>query len=325
MLGWEVIPRVGIGGFTISPHGLGVAAGYFVGTVILTRRARARGFNEDHAWNAAAISVVGAILGARIAYVVGHFSEFRSPLEMLQIYKGGISLAGGLLGGFLSAYLYCRSKGLDFLQLTDLGAPGIALGTAVGRIGDMIIGDHLGKQTSGWWGWQYKGGELISGPPCIYSTLDGCIRPGTVVHQTAIYDSVWSLVIFLILMTLDRKPRHRGFLTLTWASLYSLGRIATDFTRVDKRWFGLGLTGSQLTAIAVLGLCLYLLAKKRKPATEPRPEAGGPPETAGPGPAEHSSGAVPADVPRTTSTVVLDPQQGGGSESQEPEGPIEPI
>jgi prolipoprotein diacylglyceryltransferase len=85
LLGWEVIPRVGFGNFTISPHGLGIALGYFVGTMLLARRARARGFSEDHAWNAAAISVVGAILGARTAYVIGHFDEFNSPVEWLQI------------------------------------------------------------------------------------------------------------------------------------------------------------------------------------------------------------------------------------------------
>lgn len=316
MLGWEVIPRVGFGDFTVSPHGLGIALGYFVGTMLLARRARARGFNEDHAWNAAAISVVGAILGARIAYVAGHFSDFDSPLEWLQIYKGGISLVGGLLGGFLAAYLYCRSKGVSFLQLTDLGAPGIAIGTAVGRTGDLIIGDHLGKETSGFWGWTYKGGELISPPACIYDTVDGCIEQGMTVHQTATYDMFWSLIIFVILMRLDRKPRFMGFLTLTWASLYALGRIATDFTRVDKTWLGLGLTGSQITSVVVLSLCLFLLLKKRgqAPATVPRAPVPVPvPAKAAspkPKPAEESaqsSGNPASDTTsRQTKTIVLE-------------------
>ncbi|MGQ0678259.1 MAG: prolipoprotein diacylglyceryl transferase family protein [Actinomycetota bacterium] len=299
MIGWEVIPRIGFGSFTVSPHGVGIAAGYFAGAVLLARRARERGFNEDHAWNAAALSVIGAIVGARVAYVVGHFNDFDGPLEWLQIYKGGISLVGGLLGGFLAGYLYCRKKKLDFLELADLGAPGIAIGTAIGRIGDLVIGDHLGKQTSGFWGWEYKGGELISPPACIYDTIDTCIKPGMVVHQTAIYDMLWSLVIFGILMRLDRTPRPRGFLTYSWASLYAAGRIATDFTRVDKHWFGLNLTGSQLTSMAVLALCAYLLYKQKD---------AGPAKVDGPAARSHRNEeeTTAGDGERRTRSVILD-------------------
>lgn len=270
MLAWEVIPRIPLGDFGVSPHGVGIAIGYFIGATLMARRARRTGFDEDHAWNAAVVGVLGAIVGARIAYIVGHSNQFESPIEYLQIYRGGISLAGGLMGGFLTAWLYARSKKLDFARLADLGAPGLAIGTAVGRIGDLVIGDHLGKPTDGFWGWEYRGGELISSPPClqgggpVYPSANGCIEPGMVVHQTALYDAVWALVIFFILMRLDRKPRPKGFLVWAWAALYAAGRIVTDFTRVDKTWFGTGMTGSQLTAIAVLLVALSALPRLRR-------------------------------------------------------------
>lgn len=270
MLGWRVVPRIGFGDFSVSPHGVGIMVGYFVGVLLMARRARQRGFDEDHVWNAAALGVVGAILGARIAYILGHFDEFTGPVEWLKIWQGGISLVGGLIGGFGLVYLYVRRKGVDFFELVDLAAPGLALGTVLGRSGDLLIGDHLGKATSGWWGWVYRGGELISAPPCltpsgdpVYPTASGCIEPGTVVHQTALYDQIWSLVILGILLYLDRSPRRRGFLILTWASLYGLGRIATDFLRVDKTWLGLGLTGSQITSIVFVLVCVYLLIRYR--------------------------------------------------------------
>ncbi len=268
MLGWEVIPRIPLGSLSVSPHGVGIAVGYFIGATMMAKRARRTGFDEDHAWNAAVVGILGAIVGARVAYVVGHSSDFSRPLEYLQIYKGGISLMGGLVGGFLAASLYCRVKKLDFLRLADLGAAGLALGTAIGRIGDLVIGDHLGKITSGFWGWEYKGGELISSPPCdvaVYPSPDGCIRPGMVVHQTALYDSIWALVIFGVILRMEKnKSRPKGFLILTWAAMYSVGRILTDLTRVDKTWFGTGLTGSQLTAITALLLSLFFLVKLRK-------------------------------------------------------------
>lgn len=277
-MGWKVIPRIGVSGFGVSPHGLAIMLGYLLGAILLARRARKEGFDEEHAWNAAAWGVVGAILGARIAYLAGHFGDFAGPLEWLKIWEGGISFVGGLIGGFLAAYLYCRRHKLDFVMLADLAVPGVALGTIIARIGDLMIGDHLGKPTDGWWGWTYKGGRLISMPPCltagndpIYPSPDGCILPGMKVHQTALYDQLWAIVIVAVLLYLGRTVHKRGFLAFVWVTMYGLGRIATDFLRVDKTWLGLGLTGSQLTSIAAVAISVYLLIRYR--GARPLPEA----------------------------------------------------
>jgi len=294
MIGWKVIPRIGIGPVQFSPHGVGIAFGCFVGAWLMARRARARGLDENHAWNTAAWGVVGAIIGARAAYVVGHLDSFSSPLQWLQIWKGGISLIGGLIGGVLSATYYFRKHDLDFWELADLGAPGLALGIALGRSGDLVIGDHLGKPTHFFLGWVYRGGNLISPPPCltpsghhVYPTSTGCILPGIQVHQTALYDSLWCFVIFGILLLLERRPHRRGLLFLTWAGLYTSGRIVTDFLRVDKRWI-LGLTGSQLTSIVVVAVCGYLILRYRGAPGEAKPSSA----PAEPGPAE------PAEPPK---------------------------
>jgi prolipoprotein diacylglyceryl transferase len=272
MFGWKVIPRIGIGPLQVSPHGIFIAIGTYVGSALLARRARTRDYDADIAWNAAAIGVVGAIVGARAAYVVGHLGDYSSALEWLQIWRGGLSLIGSLLGAFLAAWLYLRRKGVDFFTLADPGAAGLAIGIAIGRIGDLMIGDHLGTVTSKPWGWTYKGGELISasctGPAGerLYDTVDGCLVPGMTVHQTALYDMLWSLAIFGVILLLERRARvaaNRGFLFLTWAGLYSLGRIVTDFLRVDIRRFGTPFTGSQLTALAAVAVCAWFLARHR--------------------------------------------------------------
>ena len=290
----------------------------------MARRARKTGFDEDHAWNAAVVGILGAIIGARVAYVIGHSNQFNEPIEYLQIYKGGISLMGGLIGGFIAAWLYCRAKKLDFVRLADLGAAGLAIGTTIGRIGDLVIGDHLGRTTDGFWGWEYKGGELISAPPCdpaVYPSANGCIQPGMVVHQTALYDSLWALVIFLVILRLERRPRPKGFLILTWAAMYSLGRILTDLTRVDKTWFGTGLTGSQLTAICVLVLSLFFLSRlRRAPKAAPVTPAAGPGTTG-------TETAVQGDGDAAT-VASSAPAAAPGSEpepSDEPSGAVEPV
>lgn len=239
-----------------------------MGAWLMARRAREAAYPEDHCWNGAGIGVLGAILGSRIAYVAGHLDFYANPADMFRIWEGGLSLVGGLIGAFGLVWVYTKVKKISFFQLVDLGAPGMGLGIALGRIGDLMIGDHLGKETTGWWGWVYEGGTLISPPPCVtaegdsvYSTLSGCIEPGIVLHQTALYDMAWSFVILGILLWLARSPQRRGFLFLAWACLYALGRIGTDFLRVDKTWFGLGLTGSQITSLMVLVAGSILLAR----------------------------------------------------------------
>ncbi|HEU4868117.1 MAG TPA: prolipoprotein diacylglyceryl transferase family protein [Actinomycetota bacterium] len=326
MLGWEVIPRIPLGNLSVSPHGVGIAVGYFLGATLMARRARKSGFDEDHAWNAAVVGILGAIVGARLAYVIGHSNQFNEPIEYLQIYKGGISLMGGLIGGFLAAWLYCRAKKLDFGRLADMGAAGLAIGTAVGRIGDLVIGDHLGRTTEGFWGWEYQGGELISAPPCdpsVYPSANGCIEPGMVVHQTALYDSLWALVIFLVILRLERKPRPKGFLVFTWAAMYSVGRILTDLTRVDKTWFGTGLTGSQLTAIAVLLVSLIGLARLRRspkvPAVTPDDEG----EAVVDAPAAET--AAVETVPAGTEPALEPVEAPAVPVEQAPEPAVEPV
>ncbi|MGH2706167.1 MAG: prolipoprotein diacylglyceryl transferase [Actinomycetota bacterium] len=295
MLGWKVIPRIGVGPLKVSPHGIGIALGYLAGARLFARRTRAAGLDENDAWNIAAYGVVGAIIGARAAYVLGHASEFSTPAEWLKIWEGGLSLIGGLLGGILAGWIYIRRHRLDFFQVADLGAPGLALGVFLGRSGDLAIGDHLGKPTAGWWGWTYRGGELISPPPCltaagrpVYPTIDGCIAPGITVHQTAIYDALWSLAILGLLILLERTPRRRGFLFLSWAGLYAAGRIVTDFLRVDKRWI-LNLTGSQITAVVAVLVCGFLLVRLRG-APPPRPTEAPPVKDR---PADHGEDAPP--------------------------------
>ena len=105
------------------------------------------------------------MVGARVAYVIAHVSEFESPLEWVQIWKGGISLLGGIAGATIAnaVNIKRRTYRFRFFQIADAIVPGLALGISVGRIGDLIIGDHLGKPTSWLLAWTYEGGTLA--PP----------------------------------------------------------------------------------------------------------------------------------------------------------------
>ena len=301
-VGWPVTARV----FGFSPHGVFIAIGFAIGAWLFGRLAPRRGISVDAVNSIVFWSLIGAIVGARVAYVIAHASDFGSPVQWLEVWKGGISLLGGIAGATIANAINIRRFGLRFFQVADALTAPLALGIAVGRIGDLIIGDHLGKPTSWVLAWTYKGGTLAPPWGC---TATGCtaqlkngqleeitrtgsqlldttttpfrvVAQGVGVHQTAMYDMLIAWTLFAFLWWFIRQPRREGIATLVFAISYGCARLLEDFLRIDKR-FG-PLTGSQWTAltvvvVSVLVWAAWAITKRPGPTTPGR--RGAPPET----------------------------------------------
>jgi phosphatidylglycerol:prolipoprotein diacylglycerol transferase len=276
-ISYDPLVHVDLGPLEISPHGVGIAVGFLLGARLMLPAAARRGIAADTVYAVLTRAAIGAVIGARLAYVVNHFGDYESPLDALKVWEGGISLLGGFTGAILVALPKMRSERLSFWTVMDAAAPGMALGVIIGRIGDLIVADHLGKTTSFFLGYRC--------PPVTVDTASPC-PAGAVVHQTALYDLVSTLALLALLLWLRRRPRFDGFLIMVFGAWYGAVRIVEDFLREDVRRFGL--TGSQWTAIVVLLACLgglFLLRRTprwgrwdttREPAEdEPRAEAVG--------------------------------------------------
>lgn len=275
-LAWKIIPRIHLGPLAISPHGIGIAVGYLAGAQLMVRRARKYGGPpETDIWNALFYALLGAIVGARLGYVFGHFSQVTDGghdlLGVFKVYQGGISLIGGITGAILAALPYMLKRKMGFWRTMDLAAPGLALGIVIGRIGDLVIGDHLGKPTTFAFGWRCLG-EMGGPPPISASVYRAALERGNppslgcyglTLHETALYDFVSTIFLLALLLWLGRKARERrpGFMILVFTIWYGTMRVVTDFLRVDRRYFGL--TGSQITSVLAVAVCLYLLARFR--------------------------------------------------------------
>ena len=329
-IGWPVLDRFRFGdSFAISPHGVFIAIGFMTGAWLLGRIAPRWGVAEDDVQGVIFWSLIGSILGARVFYVIAHFSDFESFIDMLQIWEGGISLLGGIAGGVIVNAPRVLRAGYRFFQVADPVAPSLALGIAVGRLGDLIIADHLGKPTSWLLAWRYKGGTIAPPFSCqdevcqaslqgdrletisrevsrlLDETTGRVIAEGVGVHQTALYDMVSALVLFgLLYVVMMRRPRREGILTLTFGLWYGLSRIVEDSLRIDKRFFGL--TGSQWTALTVATICAALLVWFSARPNPDAPSGGGrEPDLADRDvgtPDEEPADAEPADAEPETAT-----------------------
>lgn len=255
-LDYDPIVHIELGPLNISPHGLGIAVGFLLGATIFLRWCREAGFDEEDIFSMINRAAVGSIIGARLAYVLFRPQEFFPNVwDVFAVWEGGISLLGGIAGAIITGVPRMRSAGLSFWKVMDLAVPCVTLGIIVGRIGDLVVADHLGKRS----------GDFFLGFVCPEDgdTAVRCIAgPGEAVYQPALFDLFSATLLFLVLLRLRRTKRYDGFLTVFFGAWYGAGRLAEDFFRIDET-YGFGLTGSQWTAVTVMALCLYVLLVKR--------------------------------------------------------------
>lgn len=290
-LSWPILERIPlVGDAAISPHGIGVAAGFLLGGWVMTRRARRHGVGAevDDVGDAIAQLLtwvgVGAILGARGFYVLNHLDAFADdPLSALAIWQGGLTLLGGITGGAFAGLLFVRREGWRAGLLLDAAAPGLAAGIAVGRFGDLAIGDHIGAPAPDFplaWRctgnlWEPTSNSLGHVPPQPYPDtivpVQGCFDVPVI--QTALFDVLAATATLLVIVAVERWVRHRpvGTLAATFVATYGTGRLVFDLFREDLRHAGL--TASQWTALAAAVLAIAWLTWARRQASDGRRSA----------------------------------------------------
>jgi len=245
-----------LGPFTLAWHGFFTAVGIVAGVWLAVRMARSRGLDPNVAQEIALVGVPSAILGARLFYVAEHWDRFSDdPLRILTgITEGGITLYGGLIGGVLGGLAYGLYRRLPILPFLDAAAPGMILGQAIGRVGDLINGEHRGTPSDLPWAVRYTHPNTLG-------------DPGVSVHPTAGgYELLGDLAILMILLfVVVRVARRPGWVFFWYALLYAGMRASLSRFRLDETG-ALGLSIPQLIGIGVvvatLALGLFLLTRR---------------------------------------------------------------
>jgi len=214
------------------------------------------------------IIVFCAIIGSRFLYVVTHLDEFRGHwLDIINPFQSsgeigiaGLTMLGGVVFALAAILIYCRVKKISILQLCDTLVPAFALGIFLTRIGCFLNGCCFGKPCDLPWGVVFP---LMSPAG---STLQGLH-----LHPTQLYSSFYGLVILIILLILDKKPRPVGFLFSVFLILYGVSRFMVDYVRyyessVKFSVLGLDFTINQAIAffMVVSGLCLFFVVRSHE-------------------------------------------------------------
>ena len=240
-----------LGPLAIRWYGLLIASAVLIGVSLSQYLAQKRRVNPDLLGDLAIWLVLGAIPCARIYYVAFEWQQYaHRPEDIIAIWKGGIAIHGAILGGTIAALIFAKIQRVSFWQLADLIAPSAILGQAIGRWGNFFNSEAFGSPTDLPW-------KLYIPPnsrPPAYANFE-------YFHPTFLYESLWNLTVFGLLMTLffrDLQGKIRlktGALFLVYIAAYSSGRVWIEGLRTDSLMFGLLRTAQivSLTGI-VLGL-----------------------------------------------------------------------
>ncbi|MDQ3293038.1 MAG: prolipoprotein diacylglyceryl transferase [Actinomycetota bacterium] len=254
-LDFTPIVEIKLGQLAVSPHGIGTAVGFLAGAKLLLGATRRLGIPDGYIHTALTRAIIAALVGARLAYVLNHLGNFRDrPLEAVRVWEGGASLLGGITAAMAVALPYLYRRGHQLWPFMDTAVPGIALGIAIGRVGDLVVADHLGKPTDFFLGYRCTGVDTSS--PCVAPI-------GQAVHQPALYDLISVLTLLGLMLWLRRRALRTGTLFLVFVAWYGTGRVVEDFFRIDET-HGLGLTASQWFSAAAVLIAIGMLVAHRR-------------------------------------------------------------
>ena len=185
------------GPLAVRWYGLLIATGVMLGTSLAHREAIRRGQDPDRLLNLIIVTVLSALGGARLYYVLFNWDYYGAqPQKIFAIWEGGLAIHGGLIVGALATFIYCRVTGLSVLLTMNILAPGVAIGQAIGRWGNFFNQEAFGVPTDLPW-------KLYIDP--YHRPPD--LKSFDYFHPTFLYESLWNLLVFCVLWFGLRKRR----------------------------------------------------------------------------------------------------------------------
>lgn len=254
------VPRsFSVFGFTIAFYGLIIGIGVMAGLLAVTKIAKKTGQNPDDYWDLAIWGILFGVVGARLYYVAFSWDDYKDNLlNIFKLRSGGLAIYGGVIAAYITLYVWCRIKKKSMALVGDTAMPGLILGQAIGRWGNFMNREVFGDYYNGLFSMQLPVSD-VRDPSDITEKIASHIPAGANyinVHPTFLYESVWNLLVFVLLLVYRKHKKFDGEICLLYLGGYGVGRFIIEGIRTDT----LFVPGTTVPVSQVLALVMVVAA-----------------------------------------------------------------
>ncbi len=265
---------INAGPFIISWHGLFTFIAVATAVVLTVYWGKKEGMSADAVYSVSLWCIIGGIVGARVVHIIDFWGEIyqHDPVRLLYVWEGGIAIYGAILGGFIGGAIYITFRNSAWFlgvwgryfrfmgeperaplpgvgHLADVAAPALLIAMAIGRLGDVINGEHFAKASDLPWAFVYTN-----------PNSPGYLQPAS--HPAVLYELLFDLILVAIIWPFRHRLRPHGMFFVMYGALYSVGRFFLSFLRVEaNQYFGI-LNQAQVLALLVILVAIPLLVYK---------------------------------------------------------------
>ncbi len=255
-----------IGRFPVYTYGVLLAAAYLLGLQYALTRARTRGLDPNRVMDLGIWIIISALVGAKLLLLIVEFDKYTAnPSELLDLFRSGGVFYGGLIAAVAVALWYLRRHRMPMWTVTDVFAPGIALGHVIGRMGCLFAGCCFGRPTDVPWAITFHN---------AYAAQNVGTPLGVPLHPTQLYEAGAELLILVFLIATERRGRtFPGRTFWAYMFLYGVSRFIIEFYRGDPRGTVAMFSTSQFLSLIIVPLSIVMLVVLGRRAAGPTPQA----------------------------------------------------
>ncbi len=257
--------------FHVPVYSYGVMLGlsFVVGWYFTLALCERDGMDPKQMGRCAILTIVGALLGARLLYIATNLGDFKNPEELFKLHHGGLVAYGGFLGGFAGSAIFCRLKKISLLAWADCAVPSLCTGLILTRIGCLLYGCDFGKSWDGPWAICFPPGSPAYNQQLTAGLLPSGAPVSLAVHPTQTYESIIGLLLLGLTFLVRRHRRFSGEVFVSFTLGYAVLRYLVETVRADSQRGSVGpFSTSQFVAVATFaaGLILlgWLVARRQK-------------------------------------------------------------
>lgn len=258
-------------GISIAYYGVIIAVGMLAGILLATYEAKRTEQNPDDYFDLAIIAIICSVIGARLYYVIFSWDLYKDNLwSILNLRQGGLAIYGGVIAAIITTVVFAKVKGLSFPRLADTAGLGLILGQIIGRWGNFFNREAFGGYTDGLLAMQLPV-SAVRDSDISKELAEHIVEIGGVsyiqVHPTFLYESLWNLVLLVILLLIRKRKKFEGEIFLLYLVGYGIGRAWIEGLRTDQLLIpGTSVAVSQVLAVvlAVVSVMMLIILRKKQ-------------------------------------------------------------